>query len=255
MRVCAGYIDDLFECVYPLISGYVPNSWPFDVDPIRASLAFLFALFPDEDRMHIGNRGSIFRWMLGSTVRSNLTSEEGFLTGENWNAIWLYPIRSPEHLVAHHETPDDPHIVWVDEPRTEPWTWYSMEAVLQVDLASPVASAILNGERIKIPKEHLLCEAQRAMHRNTLPLWMREDQTAEIVHYWADTFNKELAAEIREHVHPWCERTVTDDAARWVLGERIEPPDLSNYPPNTPLPVEGPRYGWEQDRRPRKFWV
>lgn len=88
----------------------------------------------------------------------------------------------------------DPTIIWAwsGEPRTAPWTWYSMQASLQVDLASPAASAILNGKRVAIPKQHLLCEAQRTMHRSPLPLWMRAAQTADIVHYWADTFNKEL---------------------------------------------------------------
>jgi hypothetical protein len=239
MRVCAGYVDDLFECVYALVSGEGPKSWAFCVDPIRASLAFIFALFPDEDGMHIGNRGSIFHWILGDTVRSNLTSEEGFLTGKSWNAIWLYPVRSAQHLIAHHERPDDPTVTWVwtGEPRTEPWTWYSMQALLQVDLASPVASAILSGKRVPIPKQHLLYEAQRTMHRDALPLWMRAGQAAEIVHYWANTFNKDLAAEIREYIHPWCERTITEDAARWVRGERIEPPDPSTLPPDTPRPV------------------
>ena len=39
-----------------------------------------------------------------------------------------------------------------------------MRALLQVDLASPVASAILSGNRVEIPKRHLLGEAQRTMH-------------------------------------------------------------------------------------------
>ena len=130
-----------------------------------------------------------------------------------------------------------------------------MQALLQVDLASPVAAALLRGKRTAIPKQHLLCEAQHMMHRNALPLSIRVGQSAEIVHYWADGFNKELAAEIREHLHPWCERTITDVAARWVLGERIEPPDPSTFRPDVPRPVEGPRYSWEKDRRPRDFWV
>lgn len=75
--------------------------------------------------------------------------------------------------------------VWTGEPRTEPWAWYSMRALLQVDLAAPVTSAILSGKRVAISKGHLLYEAQRAMHRDSLPLWMRARQTAEIVHYWA----------------------------------------------------------------------
>ena len=151
MRVCAGYVDDLFECIYPLSLGEVPDTWSFGVDPLRASLAFLFALFPDEDHMHVGNRGSIIRWIYGSSVRSNLTSEEGFLTGEDWNAIWLYPVRSPEHLIAHHERPDDPTVTWVwtGAPRTEPWTWYSMQALLQVDLAAPVAEQFLTANALR----------------------------------------------------------------------------------------------------------
>ena len=103
LRVCAGYVDDLFECVYPIVSGETPENWAFAVDPVRVSLALLFALFPDQDRMHIGNRGSILRWIYGNSVRSNLTREEGFLTGEQWNAIWLYPVRSPEHVIDHPE--------------------------------------------------------------------------------------------------------------------------------------------------------
>jgi hypothetical protein len=256
MRVCAGYVDDLFECVYPLTSGEVPKNWAFGVDPIRASLALLFALFPDQARMHIGNTGSIVRWIYGSSVRSNLTSEQGFLTGEDWNAIWLYPVRSPDHLIAHHERPDDPTVtwVWMGEPRTEPWTWYSMRALLQVDLASPVAATILGSKRASIPKGNLLCEAQRTMHRHALPLSMRAGQAAEIVHHWADTFNKDLAAEVREHVQPWCERTITDEAARWVSGERIRPPDPSTLPPDTPRPVQMQLYTWDGDGRPYEFW-
>lgn len=257
MRVCAGYIDDLFECVYPIISEEAPENWAFGVDATRASLALLFALFPDEDRMHIGKRGSIVRWFYGDSVRSNLTSEEGFLTGEAWNAIWLYPVRSREHLIAHHERPDDPTVTWIwdGEPRTEPWTWYSMRALLQVDLASPAASAILNGKRVAIPENHLLCEAQRVMHCNLLPLWMRAGHAAEIVHYWANEFNKDLAAEIREHVHPWCERTITDDAARWVQGERIEEPDPNTLPLDTPRPIHMQFHSWEVDGRPHEFWA
>ncbi len=256
MRVCAGYIDDLFECVYPIISGAVPENWTFGVDATRASLALLFALFPGEDRMHIGNRGSVERWFYGDSVRSNLTSEEGFATGEGWNAIWLYPVRSPEHLIAHHERPDDPNVTWAwaGEPRTEPWTWYSMRALLQVDLASPVAAAILSGERVAIPKNHLLYEAQRVMHRSMLPLWMRAGQAAEVLHYWADEFNEDLAAEIREHVHPWCERTITDVAASWIQGERIEDPDPSTLPPDTPRPIHMQFHSWDCDGRPYEFW-
>jgi transcriptional regulator with XRE-family HTH domain len=256
MRVCAGYIDDLFECVYPIISGNAPEPWGFPVDPVRASLAFLFALFPGE-RMHIGNRGAIERWMRDNTVRSHMTREEGFQTGEQWNAIWLYPVRSPGHLIAHHDRPDDPTVtsVWEGEPRTEPWTWYSMEALLQVDLASPVVAAILSGKRAEIPKNHLLFEAQQAMHRRLLPIGMRVRQAAEILHHWADTFNKDLAAEVREHVHPWNIRTITDDAARWVLGERIEDPDPSTLPPDTPRRIHMQFYSWDCDGRPRKFWV
>ena len=252
-RVCAGYVDDLFECVYPIVSGEIPKAWVFEVDPIRASLAFLFALFSDDERMHIGNRGSIFNWMFGRTVQSNLTREEGFLTGKDWNAIWLYPVRSPKHLVVHRERPDDPNVTWAwsGKPRTRPWTWYSMRALLQVDLASPVAAAILSGKRSTIPKRHLLHEAQLVMHRNALPLGMREEQAAQILHHWADTFNKELAAEIREHIHPWCERTITDDAGRWVLGKTIKIPPSR---PDVPRVVDGHRYSWEKGRRPRNFW-
>lgn len=256
MRVCAGYVDDLFECVYPIVLGGVPKNWNFPVDPVRASLAFLFALFPDR-RMHIGNRGTIERWIYGDTVRSNMTREEGFLTGEQWNAIWFYPVRSPDHLIAHHERPDDQSVtrVWVGEPRTEPWTWYSMEALLQVDLASPVVAAILSGNRVAIPKTHLLFEAQHAMHRSLLPIWMRARQAAQVLHYWADTLDKDLAAEIREYVHPWNTRTITDDAARWVLGERIEDPDPSTLPPDTPRQIHRQFYSWDCDGRPYKFWV
>ena len=117
-----------------------------------------------------------------------------------------------------------------------------------------VAKAILNGKRLAIPTQHLLCEAQRTMHRNALPLSMRAGQTAQIVHYWADEFNKDLAAEIREHVHPWCERTITDDAARWVQGERIEPPDPATLPPDTPRMVHVQFYSWDGDGRPHEFW-
>jgi hypothetical protein len=190
-------------------------------------------------------------------VRSNLTREEGFLTGKRWNAIWLYAVRQPESVIDHHERPDDPNITWAwdGEPRTEPWTWYSMQAVLQVDLASPAAAAILDGKRVAIPKEHLLCEAQQTMHRTALPLWMRARQTADIVHYWANEYNKDLAAEIREYAHPWSERTITDEAARWTRGERIELPDPSTLPPDSPRPVELQFYSWDGDGRPDQFWL
>jgi transcriptional regulator with XRE-family HTH domain len=256
MSVCAGYVDDLFERVYAISTGERPATWSSSVKPLRAAVAFLFALFPD-DGMHIGRRGSMFFWMLGNNVRLNLTSTEGFLTGKGWNAIWLYPVRSPKHLIAHHETPDDPNVksAWTGEPRTEPWTGYSMRALLQVDLASGAAAKILSGERIVIPKTNVLSEAQHVLHRNALPLTMRLGHAAEIVHCWADKLDEGLAADVREHVHPWDQRTITDMAARWVTGERIKPPDPSTFPPDTPRPVEGRRYRWERDGRPHDFWA
>ncbi|MHB8145240.1 MAG: hypothetical protein ACYDEW_06345 [Vulcanimicrobiaceae bacterium] len=225
---------------------------------MKVAIALLFALFPSDEGMHIGRTGSLFFWLLGNIVRLNLSSEDGFLTGEDWNGTWLYPVRSPEYLTAHHETPDDPRILWAwsGEPRTEPWTWYSTHALLQVDLASPAAATILQVGRVPIPKNSPLYEAQRIMHRQSLPLTLRIRLTTEIVHYWTDQLNEELASEVREHLHPWNMRTITGDAARWIRGERIEPPDESTFAPDVPQPVmPAAKYAWEVDGRPYDFWL
>lgn len=257
LSVCAGYVDDIFECAYAVAMARELCRWEFPIDPLKAVMAFLFALFPSDEEMHIGNRGSLFFWMHGYNVRSNLTRESGFLTGKDWNGIWLYPVRSKEHLIEHYETPNDPTVTWVwtGEPRTEPWTWYSMRALLQVDLASPLACRIFEQEGVKIPKNVTLYEAQQALHRKAFPLTMRMGQAEEIVHYWADQQNKELAAEVREHLHPWDERTITEDAARWTQGERIEPLDEPATDPEAPLRVNlFPGFSWEADGRPEHFW-
>jgi hypothetical protein len=257
LQVCAGYVDDIFECAYAAISGKAPAQWDFPVSPTKAVMALLLSLFPSERETHIGREGDLLSWMSGDIIRPNLSSSEGFLTGDGWNSIWLYAARSPEHLIEHHETPDDPRRkwVWVSEPRTEPWTWYSMRAVLQVDLASPVAARILESEHREIPSTVALVDAQQILHRKSLELTKRFGLATEIVNYWADQLDKELAAEVREYLQPGIETTITEDAARWVRGERIEI-DESAQRPGVPRRIMGPaRYGWDIDGRPRKFWL
>jgi|GEM_PF-5609399 len=256
LRVCAGYIDFIFESAFAAVSGEVPETWDFPVPPARAALALLFTLFPRKEGMHIGNTGALFRWLSGNLVGSNLSPEEGFLTGTGWNSTWLYSVRSPEHLIAHHERPDDPSVTWVSigKPPTEPWTWYSMRAILQIDLASPAASQVFQLQGTAIPKSVALYEAQRIMHSRALPLFVRIENATKIIHDWADALDRNLAAEIREHLHPWDQRTITNEAARWVLGDQIEP-DNSTVAPDAPRRAIVQFYLWEVDGRPHDFWL
>lgn len=256
LRVCAGYVDFIFESAYAAVSGGVPEGWDFPVTPAKVAIALLFALFPSDNGTHIGNTGALFRWLSGNLVQGNLSNEDGFLTGEGWNSTWLYPVRSPEHLITHHETRDDPSVTSVqigEEPLPETWTWYEMQALLQIDLASPAAFSLFQLEGKAVPKNAPLFEAQRVMHSRALPLFVRIANASEIIHNWADALDRDLAAEIREHIHPWKHRTITDEAARWVLGERIEP-DNSGVPPDAPRRIVLELYSWDVDGRPDRFW-
>lgn len=226
LRLCVGYVDDIFECIHAVASGHHTLEWNFPIEPQKAALALLLSLFP-KDEMYIGNPCSLFGWLWGKTVMLNLSPDEGVLSGPNWNAVWLYPMRSERHIMEHYERPDDPSIVWVGEPRTEPWTWYSMRALIQVDVASPLACTILKTDGIEIPKNEALFEAQRILHGTSLPLTMRIDHATDMVHYWANRVNRKVADELRECLHPWNERTITDEAARWVRGElSVRPTDF-----------------------------
>jgi hypothetical protein len=214
-------------------------------------MALILSLFPGEGA-YGGQTSSLFYWMTGYNVLQNLTEEKGFLTGRHWNGTWLYPVRAPKHLVAHDETPDDPNIIHVGEVPKEPWTWYSMRAILQVDLGSRAASRILRGRRAAIPKTDTLYEARAILHRRVLPLALRMDVAAMIVHDWAERVDRRLAEEIREHLHPWNERTITDDAARWVRGEPLEAETVGEDEPRR-IRVPGLSLGrmWS---RPDPFW-
>lgn len=257
LRLCAGYLDDVFECVYAATTCEVPDDWTYPIGATAAAMALLFSLFPRQRDMHIGRRSSVAFWIHGNIVRLNLSPEEGFKTGSGWNAIWLYPVRDASYLLHHHESPEDPGIVFVGEPRTTPWTWYSLRAILQVDLGSELAKSVLSYPRNPIPKTSLLCEAQQILHRKALPLDLRLDIISQIIHRWADKLNRDLAAEIREHLHPWDQRTITDEASQWIRGDLIRS-DLSTIDdPHAPRQSASTSAGfaWEADGRPQDFWA
>jgi hypothetical protein len=253
MRVCAGYIDNIFECVYAVFNGYIPAHWPFPAKPKRVAMALLLSLFPDVDKMHIGNATSLFAWMYERTVMSNLTRDEGFLTGQHWSATWLYPAKAATHVITHRESPDDPSIVYEGARPKEPWTWYSMRALLQVDLAAPAASAILKCPRTQIPKSVSLREAQQVLHHRVLSVALRMDLATLIVNDWADHVSRNLAIEVREHLHPWPERTITNEAARWVRGEkRGRVTTRKGVPCRATVPRLVPA---RMEDRPDEFWL
>ena len=63
--------------------------------------------------------------------------------------------------------------------------------------------------------------------------------------------NRDLAIEIREHLHPWDERTIYDDAARWIRGEPWETEPAEGEPRNVFVPGLVPV---EMEGRPYPFW-
>ena len=234
LRVATGYVDELLECCYTVATEARATKWPHKVSRRRAAFGLLFSLFPCEG-MHIDNRLTVRGLMLGTTLRLNIVRERGFLTGHQWNATWLYPKRfRPAALVYDKFSPNvqyigvDPETSQLIELDVTEETYVPnvvIRAEAQIDIASPIASTILLREAPPIPKSSSLAEAQRVLHVKTLPLGMRVKHATDIIHLWADSVDKRMAEEVREHLQQWDQRSLTQDAARWIRGEIAEKPD------------------------------
>ena len=232
MRVCAGYVDDIFECAYSAISAQSAALLDPACSNTRAVFAFLFSLFPHEE-MHTGNLCALWSFISGRPIGLNLVADGGFLSGDDWNATWLYS-EAPQPCDVY-ETRLDPTmegIVFVPTTTVcgrEPWTQYSLQADMQVDLASPLASRILSMPRIGLPKSESLREAQHILHAVSLPLTVRDKLATAIVHCWADQRNKAVADAVRRDLFPHRVKTITDEAVEWVLDKRSERPQHEEF--------------------------
>ena len=232
MRVCTGYIDDIFECVYGLLLDNRAAT-EFAVSKTRVAFAFLFSLFPT-DEMHTGNFCALWSFIMGRPVRMNLDPDQGFCSGQGWNATWLYP-ENPQ-VPDLSETTVDPSLVTVihvgptrAKRSDQPWIEYSISSQVQVDIASPNASRILASPRVKIPSSDALCEAQHILHAKSLPLFVRDKLATEIVHSWADKYDKQIAHEVRRDLFPHRQKTITNAAAAWIRDQQRERPEYEDF--------------------------
>jgi hypothetical protein len=232
MRICAGYVDDIFECSYALMASLTTPEKRLPCSKNRAVFAFLFSLFPNND-MYTGNLFEIWSFVSGRIIRLNLTSEEGFKTGTRWNSTWLYPHNpKPSQLIARRHDPTNDRVTYVTvggPPPTEPWIEYSLQAKIQTDIASPLAAMILACDRRPIPKTDALFEAQRMMHSKALSLTMRCELATVIIHDWADKIDKKVADEVRRDLNCHDLKTITSAAVSWIEGELAERPDYHDF--------------------------
>lgn len=231
MRLCAGYVDDIFECAYGLISGKASPPRRLPCSKTRAVFAFLFSLFPNEETQ-IGNVCELWSFIAGRPVRMNLDPDRGFMTGRGWNATWLYTHRpKPSDLIETRCDPkkDAATYVFIGKPRTTPWTEYSLQSKIQADLGSPLAATILACERVDIPKTDPLFEAQSAMHARGLPLYLRAELATTIVHHWANQIDEKTADEVRRDLHVHALKTLKPAAALWIKGKRPERPENDDF--------------------------
>jgi hypothetical protein len=234
LRLATGYVDEPLECCYAVANEPRASKWPHKVSRRRAAFGLLFSLFPCKG-MHIDNRLTLRGLMQGNTLRLNLVRERGFLTGHQWNATWLYPKRfRPAALIYDKFSPNvqyigvDPDTSELVELNLTEETYVPnvvIRAQAQIDVASPIASTILSREPAPIPRTSCLAEAQRILHVKTLPRAMRVKHATDIIHLWADGVDKRTAEEVREHLQQWNQRSLTQDAVRWIRREIAEKPD------------------------------
>jgi hypothetical protein len=234
LRLASGYVDETIECCSAVAeSGYV-EGWAHAIGPRRAAFGLLFSLFRCEG-MHIDNRWTMIGLMLGTTIRLNVFEEQGFMTGSEWNATWLYPetFRS-EHLQydkfdssVHYVglAAETSQLVELDVNEETYVSNVTIKAEAQIDVASPIATSILSVDPSTIPRSSKFAEAQRVLHARALPLEMRIDHAGDIIHLWADELDKATAEEVREHLQQWDHRSLTQEAAQWIRGELSEKPE------------------------------
>lgn len=170
-----------------------------------------------------------------TTIKLNIAEEDGFLTGGQRNATWLYPERFRADALIYDKF--DPNVQYVNlEPKTKklvalPATEETyvpnvvIRAEAQIDVASPAASTILSLRHAEIPVTSSFAEAKRILHAKALPLAMRTNHATDIVHLWADGLDESTAREVREHLQQWKQRSLTQDAVRWVNGKLAEKPE------------------------------
>lgn len=216
-RICAGYVDEIFCCVSPLVSKDPHLGWPFRVSPKRAAIAFLFSLFPS-NAMNVGRGyGSIDFWW-GSGIGLNITEERGLMTGEHWNSSWLYPQRLKLSALKR-EISDRKKVTLITMDNRKPryprdYTYFSVRAELQVDIASRLGTHTLTQLPQTSVSVGLLEEARRILHRREVPLLDRIGLATSCVHIWANALDPTMADEVRRHVHPWVERTISRDVVK-----------------------------------------
>lgn len=234
LRVCAGYVDDIFECAYGVLSNGDPKTPRFACSKKRAAFAFMFSLFRRDDMLQ-GNVCELWSFIVGRPVRWNLNPDAGFETGPHSNSTWLYP-RKPKasDLIEHRCDPKRDGVTYVSvdgrPPPKKPWSYYSIRAAMQTDLASPLAARILARPRVTIPRSEPLFEAQRLMHSKALPLFLRIDLATTIIHEWADTLDKETAREVRRDLLAHDDKTLDARAVAWIKGGcKGERPDHADF--------------------------
>jgi hypothetical protein len=233
LRLATGYVDETLAACYAAAVNDEVHGWTHKVRPRRAALGLLFSLFSNED-MHIDNRWTLGGLMVGTTIRLNIVQEEGFLTGHDWNATWLYPEVFTAEMLRYDNF--DPQVQYLGaDPKTSQLVVLditeetyvpnvTIRAEAQIDVASPIANSILSADYGEIPRSTSFAEAQRILHAKALPLSMRIDHAGDIFHLWADELDRAMAEEVREHLQQWDRRSLTQEAAQWVRGEIAKKP-------------------------------
>lgn len=236
LRLSTGYVDETLEACHAIAIGSFGSEWSHQVGPRRAALAFLFSLFPSKG-MHIDIRCTLLGLMQGTVLRQNTDELEGYQIGTAWNGTWLYPqVFRPEHLIESVFSPDVTYIRVLNvggdtglyEEKISASDFVPDVAICaeaQVDAASAIAASIVSCPSKRIPKSCPMFEAQRVLHSRAIPLTMRIDHAADIVHFWADELDKETANEVRVHLQQWNKRTLTSEAACWIRGIEPNQPD------------------------------
>ena len=163
LRIATGYVDEPLQCCYRVAVDLCREDWPHEVKPRRAAFGLLFSLFPCKG-MHIDNRLTVAGLMHGTTVRLNIVEEEGYLTGQHWNATWLYPERFQPHALIYDKfdanvqyitsAPESHELVELKVTEQTYVPNVAIRAEAQIDIASPIAETIVSGENIAIPVVH-----------------------------------------------------------------------------------------------------
>jgi hypothetical protein len=225
LRVCAGYVDDIFKGVYCAVNRGLKSATFSNRRPTRrAAFALLFSLFPTND-MPLGRTCSLLNFVVGRVVALNLTQRRGFVTGEDWTSAWLFPMPLTTEMLILNRPDPTLQLISVPGNVNTKGAFYSVRALGQVDIASPVAKNIILGGTKPIPKSDLLFEAMHLLHIRRIPLETRVEFATELIHLWANDLDREMAEGVRNSLQPWRERTLTSTAVAFIKGRRKRAPE------------------------------